>query len=316
MVASLAADCLAAGIGVTALRDRRLDHFHLPGCHVVAVDTPEGERRAIECEAADAAWSVVIAPEIGGALADRVRWVEAAGGRLLSPGSGFVAITGDKRQTSRGLAAAGVSVPQVQLLELQADGAADLPVDFPYPAVVKPADGAGSLGVQRVWAPQSLFLNVERAWLIERYHPGTAASVAVLCGPVQTLPLPPFGQRLNATLEYQGGSRICDAQLVERAQELAVRAVAALGPTIGYVGVDVVLGVDPAGGGDRVIEINPRLTTSYIGLRQTTTDNLGAAMLAVAEGRPAALSFHDRPVQFAVGADFSLEVSWTAPLSH
>jgi hypothetical protein len=202
------------------------------------------------------------------------------------------------------LAAAGVSVPQVQLLELQADGVADLPVDFPYPAVVKPVDGAGSLGVERVSAPQSVVLDVEKAWLIEPFCAGSAASVAVLCGPELTLPLPPFGQQLSETLEYLGGWRICDARLVERAQKLAVRAVAALGPTIGYVGIDLVLGDDPAGTDDRVIEINPRLTTSYLGLRQTTRDNLAAAMLAVAEGRPAALSFHDRPVQFAVGAGF------------
>ena len=47
----------------------------------------------------------------------------------------------------------------------------------------------------------------------------------------------------------------------------------------GYVGVDVVLGND---GRDWAIEINPRLTTSYVGLRALAGFNLAEAMLAVA----------------------------------
>ena len=50
----------------------------------------------------------------------------------------------------------------------------------------------------------------------------------------------------------------------------------------GYAGVDVVLGDD---GRDWVIEINPRLTTSYIGLRALAETNLVEVMLRVAEDR-------------------------------
>ena len=37
------------------------------------------------------------------------------------------------------------------------------------------------------------------------------------------------------------------------------------------------LGDDPAGADDVVIEINPRLTTSYLGLRRLARDNLADA---------------------------------------
>jgi hypothetical protein len=49
--------------------------------------------------------------------------------------------------------------------------------------------------------------------------------------------------------------------------------------------VDLVLGPGPAGDSDAAIEINPRLTTSYVGLRALATGNLGSALLAVCDGR-------------------------------
>src|SRR5690606_21918601 len=55
---------------------------------------------------------------------------------------------------------------------------------------------------------------------------------------------------------------------------LARRAVAAIDGMLGFVGVDMVLTDDPDD--DAVIEINPRLTTAYVGLRRLTKDNLAA----------------------------------------
>jgi predicted ATP-grasp superfamily ATP-dependent carboligase len=58
--------------------------------------------------------------------------------------------------------------------------------------------------------------------------------------------------------------------------------VATLPTPLGYLGVDLVLGDDPSGADDRVIEINPRLTTSYVGLRAAALCNLAEAMLLTA----------------------------------
>ena len=52
----------------------------------------------------------------------------------------------------------------------------------------------------------------------------------------------------------------------------------------------MVLGADPGGADDVVIEINPRLTTSYVGLRAAAGENLAGVMLAVAEGKSVELS--------------------------
>jgi predicted ATP-grasp superfamily ATP-dependent carboligase len=69
-------------------------------------------------------------------------------------------------------------------------------------------------------------------------------------------------------------------------------------PCTGYVGVDLILGGDPDGHEDAVIEINPRLTTSYVGLRAVAEQNLAEQMLRVAHGATAEVTFKNRAVQF------------------
>jgi predicted ATP-grasp superfamily ATP-dependent carboligase len=94
-----------------------------------------------------------------------------------------------------------------------------------------------------------------------------------------------------------------------RLHSLAARALAALDmPIVGYIGVDLVLGDSPGGEDDVVIEINPRLTTSYVGLSLAAMKmecNLGAAMLAVAQGKPPDLMFSREPIEFYADGTFA-----------
>jgi predicted ATP-grasp superfamily ATP-dependent carboligase len=172
----------------------------------------------------------------------------------------------------------------------------------PFPAVLKPIDGCGSQGVRRIDRAEDLGeLSFDRPHRLERFVPGMAASVAVLCGLELLVALPACEQRLtdDGRFSYLGGRTPLAPALDERARRLALAAVRTLPEPLGYVGVDLVLGDDPHGAADYVIEINPRLTTSYIGLRAACRDNLAAAMLAVAEGRQPSLEWHDGAVEFS-----------------
>ena len=73
-------------------------------------------------------------------------------------------------------------------------------------------------------------------------------------------------------------------ELNARAQYLGQRAAQAVEGLFGYVGVDLVLGSCADGKDDAVIEINPRVTTSYVGLRRLARFNLAEALLAVTTG--------------------------------
>jgi tyramine---L-glutamate ligase len=299
MIAAVATDFAALkGVEVVTLRDSRLAAFHPLGCRVVEVSSTAAERWVIERLAAEADWTLLIAPEIGGALLERCQWIEAAGGRLLSLGSELVALASNKQLTAQRLAEMEVPVPRgMVLLPGRSAGWAD----FPFPAVIKPLDGCGSIGVRRIesaggipWHP------LHGPHRLEAFVPGMAVSVAVLCGPAGCFALPACQQRLtdDGTFAYLGGRLPLAAECDARARRLAVAAVSALPAPQGYLGIDLVLGEAADGSGDRVIEINPRLTTSYVGLRSLARSNLAAAMLAVAEGRDPCLRWRSEPIEF------------------
>jgi predicted ATP-grasp superfamily ATP-dependent carboligase len=65
----------------------------------------------------------------------------------------------------------------------------------------------------------------------------------------------------------------------------------------GFVGVDLVL----ADGGPVVVEINPRLTTAYLGLRRACAANVAALALEALDGRSPSIPRLDRRVRFTTG---------------
>jgi predicted ATP-grasp superfamily ATP-dependent carboligase len=102
-----------------------------------------------------------------------------------------------------------------------------------------------------------------------------------------------------------GGELPLSAGLAERASALAERALAAMPMTVGYVGVDLVLGREPDGSEDAVIEINPRLTTSYVGLRTAATSNLADVMWRVGQGDLQPVEFSSKPIEFDANGNVS-----------
>jgi predicted ATP-grasp superfamily ATP-dependent carboligase len=120
----------------------------------------------------------------------------------------------------------------------------------------------------------------------------------------------------DGRLVYRGGTLPLSSAWQTRAERLAIAALAALPPAVGYVGFDVILGSADDGSEDVVVEVNPRLTTSYVGLRQlarqvasthnvplATVDshgNLAAAMLKIVRGELIGLTFGTQRVEFVV----------------
>jgi predicted ATP-grasp superfamily ATP-dependent carboligase len=304
MIEALAADLARIeGVRVTVLREPRVLRLVLPRCEIIDVQSAVSQRDEFERLAAAADSTIVIAPEFDGILLKAARLAAACGGRLLSPNPDFIRIAADKHETCRRLAAANVRAPQGIVLEPDTK----LPADFEYPAVLKPIDGAGSQDMQLVVGPHDEPRPYAWPRRLETYVPGLAASIALLCGPSGPVPLPPCKQRITSDgrLRYLGGELPLAAGLAERATTLGMQALAVLPATNGYVGVDLVLGRDPNGSEDVVIEVNPRLTTSYVGLRAAAQSNLADAMVRIAAGEPAELSFSGRPLEFDVDGNVS-----------
>ncbi len=294
---ALAADLMRIpGARVTALRDPRVVQLAMHGGEIIDVQSSAEHGEEFERLAGQADATLLIAPEFDGILLKAARRVVACGGRLLSPPPEFVRIATDKHATCMRLSAANVPMPFGILLEPEQK----LPADFSYPAVLKPVHGAGSQDTYLV--ASSSDDPPPYAWprRLEHYQPGLAASVALLCGPAGHVPLVPCKQRISedGRMRYHGGELPLAAGLGERAVALAEKALAALPATRGFVGVDLVLGLDPGGAEDIVVEVNPRLTTSYVGLRAVAKSNLAEAMIRVAEGDASPVEFLTRSLEF------------------
>jgi predicted ATP-grasp superfamily ATP-dependent carboligase len=255
------------------------------------VDRTVDEQLVELVQTADA--SLLIAPECGGILAHHCRLVEACGGRLLGPSSAAVECTADKQVTADLLSSAGIPTPPT--LPLAGDNCKHLP-GWPFPLVCKPRDGAGSQATFRVDTVdqyrQALQLARAEGWqgqmVLQPFLPGMAASIVCLVGGEQSAFFPAAEQKLSTDgrFHYLGGRLPLSPQLSQRARALAARAVAAIPGLRGLIGIDLGLGAAPDGSGDAVIEINPRLTTSYVGLRRLARFNIAEAILAVGLNRP------------------------------
>jgi predicted ATP-grasp superfamily ATP-dependent carboligase len=258
------------------------DFSRVPGVRVWTLPRPrlERDRRTFRRIAARADWSVVIAPEFEGILLDLCREVESVGGRLLGPSPAIVALAGDKWACYHHLLKAGIPTSRTWLVSDPR-----VPDEARFPLVQKPLDGAGSIDTFLVRNPEQI--QRRPGFLLQEFVPGTPASVALLCGPDRIVPLVPAYQVLSddGEFRYLGGRLPLPKPLAARAVHLATRAVESLAYPRGYLGVDLVLGEDEGGSGDAVIEINPRLTTSYVGLRALAEGNLAEAMLRIARGQ-------------------------------
>jgi predicted ATP-grasp superfamily ATP-dependent carboligase len=297
MVGALAADLVRiADCRVTAFRDLRMLDLSLPRCEIIDVQSRAGrdEDFARLCSMADV--TVIIAPEFDEILLNTASEVVRRNGRLCSPSPEFIRLTANKQATAERLSDTGIPTPVAVVMEPDAH----LPNDFSYPAVLKPIDGTGSQDTQLVTSASDELHPYPWPRRLEEYCVGLPASVAAICGPAGHRTLPPCEQRISTDgrLRYLGGGLPLLDGLAARATKLAERTITALPPATGYIGIDMILGREPDGTADFVLEVNPRLTTSYVGLRAACQSNLAEAMINIARGCMPELPFSSRPLAF------------------
>lgn len=292
MLCAVIADLAAVpGVSVETTCDERLSSWNLEGATVHRAATAEQEDRLFRRLCAECDGTLVIAPEFDAILETRCRTVEEVGGRLLGPSSAAVALCADKLLLARHLRDTGIPTIPTLLLDWELIGSTGQPEFLhEFPCVVKPRDGAGSQSMFMVADPAGLrslksarvaYPQLESA-IWQPFVPGAALSCAVICDPSQNEfeALPVAEQRLSTDgrFQYLGGAMPWSESRAEDVQSLAVAACRSVEGLRGYVGVDVIA---PAGtGAPIVVEINPRLTTSYLGYRE----------LLAAAGQAAAVS--------------------------
>jgi predicted ATP-grasp superfamily ATP-dependent carboligase len=256
-----------------------------PGPWTIERIEPRNPGRRLRELAVAADATVLVAPETAGILSGLTRDLREAGVRVLGSAPEAIALTGDKARLGAWLRARGIDTPPSWIVLPKAG----LPPDAPYPAVLKPVDGAGCVDTFYLVDAPSLppgARAMSRA-LLQPYLAGVPMSASFLVDGRGTAWLLGIGiQRIalrGGRFVYQGG--ILPAP--SRAAEPQLRpTVAAIPGLRGFVGVDFVW--DPEAQQATVLEINPRPTTSCVGLtRLLPPGRLAEAWLRIFEREPA-----------------------------
>lgn len=224
----------------------------------------------------DAAW--VVAPETGGALLRLARLVKRSGVRLVGPDEEAIRVCSSKRLTAERLRARGVAAAPVWRPGF-------VPANARGPFVSKPDDGAGCEAT-RLWDQAPRPSQLPPGHVLQPYLGGVAASATVLTTDGETRLVAANRQHVaigDGVFGFRGlsvgGLDDPDGRLASLARSVA----GALSGLSGLYGVDVVM----AASGPVVVEVNPRLTTAYAGLREALDINPAVLVPPFCEKSPA-----------------------------
>jgi predicted ATP-grasp superfamily ATP-dependent carboligase len=293
MLRTIVSDFRKAEHEVTVLIDERLARLNPPliaNC-IIPVSYPREPQRIIRKAAKTNDAIYVIAPETGQALQSMVRLAEQTGKISLNCKSSTIKKVGDKTLLYPTLEKNRLPTPKTIMLKINEDLAEfkrAIKHKLSYPALFKPADGVSCAGLSIVNEDAQIEKAVakirkessEKLFVAQEFVEGEAASVSVLSAKGKASSFSLNKQNINITSakevsSYEGGIVPLNHPLKNEAFAVAEKTVESFPGFVGYVGVDLVLTENEI----FVVDVNPRLTTSYIGLCKVTDFNIAQAMV-------------------------------------
>jgi predicted ATP-grasp superfamily ATP-dependent carboligase len=289
-------------VRVVTTWDARLGPFPLSEVPAILSD-PRGElqecdRLAGECDAA-----FVIAPEFDQILTNRSWRVELRKLKSLISSSTAIELCADKLKLAGHFAKH--AIPTIETVRWWPN---DPCPDDRFPIVIKPRFGAGSQNTfvvknrEQLEPVERAFSGREKPWeaIAQPYLAGRAMSVAMLVdatsGHVEIFP--PAEQFLSddGRLRYLGGRIQAGNRLRDADREIIEAACRSIPGLSGYIGFDLLTPHDDPTS-MRIVEINPRLTTSYLGYRVLCEENIMERVL-FPEKFPEPMRWADRAARF------------------
>lgn len=282
------------GAAVYTTLDKRLAGTSLAAGDVKIID-PAGYSESISRIAAECAFALIIAPETNGILSALNKQMRDEGITLLGSDPDAIRVTGNKWVCHKILSNAGLPVPETVLVTClkpaatKRDDVLGAAYEIGFPLVIKPVDGVGCEGVNLVMDMKKLRDILESApaftgsILLQEYIRGEHLSVSILSTGKNFLLLSLNRQHIEEGMpfRYNGGEIMPAPGKGDDLHNLIGRILNIIPGLKGYFGIDLI----KTGAGYKIIEINPRLTTSYVGLRKVININLAGAMFnAVTNG--------------------------------
>jgi tyramine---L-glutamate ligase len=294
-------------VEVTATLDVRSALALPAGVNAVPVDSAVRGREELFHHAALSDAVFVIAPELDNLLARLVHELRKAGAKVVAPPDKWLELCSSKSHLASFCSSLGI--PTIPTCRLEQNEPHELQSAW---AVIKPDFGAGSHAISVLPAGEVEKLRTPpqtppvEALIVQPYIPGTALSVGAVANSLGQRTLLPIARQFlsdDACLKYEGGSIPWNGPAADRILEIVRRCCEAMPGLVGYVGFDFVLpDADPDS--PLLVEINPRLCTSYLGYRRLTGDNLSALMLPNWPRQP--VRWEERAVSFRPDGTFEL----------
>ena len=291
MLRCIVADFRAAGHQVTTLLDCRLFKLNPPieanyTSQVLYASEPQ---KILPNLAKNNDAIYIIAPETNQTLQSYIELAEKTGKTILNTPANTIAKTSDKTTLYVDLQKTGYAIPKTLILNVahsttQIEQA--LTTHLTYPLIFKPADGAGCNGISIIENPTDIDQGVAKIkaasanphFIAQEKIEGDSVSVSLISNGKKALALTLNKQQITLAKQtessYQGGSTPYEHPKAEEAKILAEHIAESLGLQ-GYVGIDLILSQNTI----FVIDVNTRLTVSYVGLRQIIDINIAQALI-------------------------------------
>lgn len=272
-------------IQLTLLLDKRCKDIELPdNIKIVWVSSNQHLYDTLPTLIEKSDWVWVIAPEMDFHLYNISKLVEEKGKYLLNSSAKAVAICSDKLLTIQVLNKQKIeTVAAIQLDKFSQNWIA--------PWVIKPKDGAGCLNCffvanENEFSQRWQQIESKSDYLIQPFMKGKAFSLSclfkdgdawLLCCNLQHISIKQGQFKLNA----------CEVNISiankKPYQQLIKKVAKAIPGLWGYVGIDI---LQPEFAPPMVLEINPRLTTSYIGIADTLGINVAKVVIDMVSDDP------------------------------
>jgi predicted ATP-grasp superfamily ATP-dependent carboligase len=255
------------GVNVVMMLDSRLSREEIPGVKVRMVG--EGETNVLEAVSIECDYALLIAPETDNILANLTDNVLRVGCCSLGSKARAIRMTGDKARLAHHFYGEDIPSPKTWMI---GSSRSELPDEWEGLIVFKPRMGAGSVDTVIVHdrKPPEWVTMLNMA-IAQPYLPGQPMSASFIVDSAGRATLLGVGrQRIeidgDGKISYQGGTILMGITDCPKGVERAINSVndyLGINGLRGFVGVDY---LDDPDRGITVLEINPRPTTSYVGL--------------------------------------------------
>ena len=264
MLRALVTDCLhVENCEIVTTLDPRIQ-LHDTNVEIIPVTDSKKYMQQIQSSAENVDLTWIVAPESEDILASIVYRLQKANHQTLNCSVDAIRSTGDKHKCTELMQSVGLSViPQIANADL---------INYPSAVVVKPRFGVGSENLRIYENGMQAKVNIDapERWVVQPYIEGDHRSLSILCWRGAAKILSCNVQQFKDFPEPRLSKCIVNAFSADAELNSLAMKIAQVFPGLsGYVGVDYI----KTKSDNVIVEVNPRLTTSYLGLARALTRN-------------------------------------------